>query len=241
MLGHQLRDPNVLLAPGDIFTVDPQEMYLLRTSDRPFETQKRKAESEDGVAEETVDAASTAETQSQPNEDAASEVSADSSPSASTPADPATPSKSSSKRSTPASTSRTPTLPGRPFDLPDFAAPFLFVPAYLEVSFPTCSAIYVRHPTARPGYSEIASPLDADGEVARLTWEFYKGVGRRRRGVKDWEQESKDLVRRRNANLDDKGRRVWASDWSDREMDARRMRAVRQGVGRFAHHPVTGA
>ncbi|TCD63161.1 mitochondrial 37S ribosomal protein nam9 [Steccherinum ochraceum] len=52
-----------------------------------------------------------------------------------------------------------------PFNPPPYSAPFMFVPAYLEVSFPACSAIYLRHPTARPGYSEIPTPFDADGEV----------------------------------------------------------------------------
>ena len=60
-----------------------------------------------------------------------------------------------------------------PFNLPPYASPFLFIPAYLEPSFATCSVIYLRHPTARPGYSEIPTPWDADGEVVRLTWEWY--------------------------------------------------------------------
>ncbi|KAI0084949.1 alpha-L RNA-binding motif-containing protein [Irpex rosettiformis] len=60
-----------------------------------------------------------------------------------------------------------------PFNLPDYASPFLFVPAYLEPSFKTCSVVYVRHPTARPGYSEIPTPYDADGEIVRFAWEWY--------------------------------------------------------------------
>lgn len=60
-----------------------------------------------------------------------------------------------------------------PFYLPHYAAPWLFIPAYIEPSFKTCSAIYVRHPTARPGYSEIPTPYDADGEVVRFAWEWY--------------------------------------------------------------------
>ena len=69
-----------------------------------------------------------------------------------------------------------------PFNLPDYASPFLFVPAYIEVSFQTCSAIYVRHPTARPGYSEIPTPFDADGEIVRLAWEVVcEGVRPRMR------------------------------------------------------------
>ncbi|KAF8066777.1 nam9 protein [Lyophyllum atratum] len=60
-----------------------------------------------------------------------------------------------------------------PFYLPHFASPWLFIPAYIEPCFTTCSAIYVRHPTARPGYSEIPTPYDADGEVVRFAWEWY--------------------------------------------------------------------
>src|ERR1700761_4365154 len=63
-----------------------------------------------------------------------------------------------------------------PFHLPAYASPFIFVPAYLEVSFPACSVIYVRHPTARPGYSEIPTPYDADGEVIRFAWEWYSRI-----------------------------------------------------------------
>ena len=60
-----------------------------------------------------------------------------------------------------------------PFYLPLYASPWLFIPAYIEPCFTTCSAIYVRHPTARPGYSEIPTPYDADGEVIRFAWEWY--------------------------------------------------------------------
>jgi ribosomal protein S4 len=56
------------------------------------------------------------------------------------------------------------------FRLPDFAAPFLFIPPYIEPSFSTCSAVYLRHPTASPGVSEVPSPYEADGEVMRLAW-----------------------------------------------------------------------
>ena len=68
-----------------------------------------------------------------------------------------------------------------PFHLPDYATPFIFTPAYLEVSFPTCSTVYLRHPTARPGYSEVPTPYDADGEVVRLAWEWYSKVRPRMR------------------------------------------------------------
>lgn len=76
-----------------------------------------------------------------------------------------------------------------PFHLPPYASPFIFIPAYAEVSFPTCSAIYVRHPTARPGYSEIPTPYDADGEVIRLAWEWYSKVRPRTRSKSQMARE----------------------------------------------------
>jgi len=71
----------------------------------------------------------------------------------------------------------------QPFKFPSYASPFLFLPAYIEANFSTCSAIYVRHPTARPGYSEVPSPYDAGGEVMRFAWEWYaKNRPRERKG-----------------------------------------------------------
>lgn len=61
------------------------------------------------------------------------------------------------------------------FHIPDYAAPHLYVPAYIEPDYASCSAAYVRHPFARPGYSEIPSPYAADGEVMQLAWEHYSG------------------------------------------------------------------
>jgi hypothetical protein len=63
--------------------------------------------------------------------------------------------------------------PLTPFYLPPYASPWLFIPAYIEPSFATCSVVYVRHPTARPGYSEIPTPYDADGSLIRYAWEWY--------------------------------------------------------------------
>lgn len=64
------------------------------------------------------------------------------------------------------------TKPGlTPFKVPTFASPMIFIPSYLEVSFLTCSFVYVRHPTARPSYSEIPTPFPA--ELIRAAWEWY--------------------------------------------------------------------
>ena len=290
----QTTDPNILLEPGDLYSVTPKEMYLLRPSDRPFSVQKGKgasdeqaddAEALDGEGE-GVEAAETAAAEAQaessePAEEAvkASEDGSDAGKEAAsssvegseaaaeaTPSSPP-PSPSPTKKTSRAADARKQAeLPGLPFTLPDYAAPFIFIPAYLEVSFATCSAVYVRHPTARPGYSEIPSPYEADGEVMRLGWEFYKGVGRRRRNVDDWGDVPSGAAGRTlstrsqgvqgtasasasaaaakakhvgaGAQYDAKGRRMWTADWDELKEEQRRTRAVRNGRGRWAHRPV---
>lgn len=93
--------------------------------------------------------------------------------------EPKLPKESESEESEESAPTKAPVSPSKtpdgltPFHLPPYASPFIFLPAYAEVSFQTCSAVYVRHPTARPGYSEIPTPYDADGEVVRLAWEWY--------------------------------------------------------------------
>jgi len=88
-----------------------------------------------------------------------------------------------------------------PFNLPPFAAPFLFIPSYLETSFTTCSAIYLRHPTIVPSgagpsrpsaynrggtvpeyLSEIPSPYPASGDIFSMAWEHYARTAPRIRG-----------------------------------------------------------
>jgi len=46
-------------------------------------------------------------------------------------------------------------------------------PCLHRASFATCSAVYVRHPTARPSFSEIPTPYDTDGTLVRYAWEWY--------------------------------------------------------------------
>lgn len=82
-----------------------------------------------------------------------------------------------------------------PFNLPFWASPWIFIPAYLEVSFKTCSAVYVRHPTARPQYSEIPSPYDADGEVIRHSWEWYMQNRPKKRTESQWSKMPDDRLR----------------------------------------------
>ncbi|KAJ6551428.1 hypothetical protein B0H19DRAFT_1157605 [Mycena capillaripes] len=89
-----------------------------------------------------------------------------------------------------------PDAPGglTPFNLPFYASPWIFIPAYLEVSFSTCAAVYVRHPTARPGYSEIPTPYDADGDVIRNAWEWYMQNRPRKRTESQWAKGPDDRL-----------------------------------------------
>jgi hypothetical protein len=104
---------------------------------------------------------------------------------------------------------RRPTI--TPFYLPLYASPWLFIPAYIEPCFTTCSAIYVRHPTARPGYSEIPTPYDADGEVIRFAWEWYM---QRNTRVRTKSQLARMPVDRSLAMMEDidEGRRNFRKD-----------------------------
>lgn len=124
--------------------------------------------------EETVDADAVRGDAESSTEASTSDASADAAASTETPT-PAAPSTS-----TPAPT--VDTSPKSHFNLPPFAQPNIFIPAYLLPSFLTCSCVYVRHPTARPGYSEIPSPFDAGGELMSLGWEWYSKMAPRMRG-----------------------------------------------------------
>ncbi|SGY23998.1 BQ5605_C019g09001 [Microbotryum silenes-dioicae] len=160
--GVKCTNANTRLQPGDLISVLPSAVTTLKPA-KPVE--------------EPVVAPA-------PETEASDAVKVDESTSESSPAPSTTPTETStSASSTPASSKLPPPPSTGPqpleFDLPDFAAPFLFIPPYLEVSWTTCSAIYLRHPTAAPGLSEVPSPYEADGEVMRLTWEYYSGLGRK--------------------------------------------------------------
>jgi hypothetical protein len=92
------------------------------------------------------------------------------------------PSTQTSTQSTPPPSPAQTELASSHFTLPPFAQPHIFIPAYLQPSFLTCSCVYVRHPTARPRYSEIPSPFDAGGELMSLGWEWYTKMAPRMRG-----------------------------------------------------------
>jgi len=156
--GKKHSNANTRIAPGDMVSVDPSAIRFLR----PLQTEASTPKASEASTKEAADSESVS---------SSSEASSSSSTTRTTPTPPSP--------SIPYASSLT------PFNLPAYASPFLFIPAYIEVSFATCSAIYVRHPTARPGYSEIPTPYEADGEVVRLAWEWY---AKRRPRIRSWKK-----------------------------------------------------
>ncbi|KAF9559088.1 alpha-L RNA-binding motif-containing protein [Agrocybe pediades] len=148
--GRKHSKANTRLAPGDLVSVDPNALRFLRPPNNNVEIDQifpkvDKPKKTDAAASESEQAEETEAESPKPEEDTEVVV---------------TTKKSRFQDLT-------------HFHLPTYAAPWLYIPAYIEVSFLTCSAVYVRHPTARPGYSEIPTPYDADGAVIRYAWEWY--------------------------------------------------------------------
>lgn len=63
----------------------------------------------------------------------------------------------------------------RPYATPwkprEFMSAFAFIPRYLEVNQNICSAVYIRHPVARPGLAEVPTPFH--GETMGLAFNWY--------------------------------------------------------------------
>lgn len=181
--GLVVNNANVRLNPGDLFTVDPKAMPMLtkRVADETRARNQAKnassaREASAAVAEARAEA--TAKILDQATEKDAAANTAEESKS-----EEATGEKTGEEAAAPAESKKTSAKQSPPeqtawFTLPAYAAPHLFIPAYLETNFNTCSAVYVRHPTARPGYSEIPSPYDADGDVMNMAWEWFKKKGK---------------------------------------------------------------
>lgn len=51
-----------------------------------------------------------------------------------------------------------------------YMSAFAFIPRYLEVNHNICSAVYLRHPVARPGFSEVPSPLPVETHQLAFNW-----------------------------------------------------------------------
>ena len=64
--------------------------------------------------------------------------------------------------------------PSKPYATPwrprDYMSAFAFVPRYLEVHHKVCSAVYLRHPVAKPGMAEVPSPFNIEQNGLAFNW-----------------------------------------------------------------------
>jgi hypothetical protein len=70
-------------------------------------------------------------------------------------------------RENPADTTKPYGTPWRPRP---YMSAFAFIPRYLEVNHNICSAVYLRHPVARPGLSEVPTPFPAETQQLAFNW-----------------------------------------------------------------------
>ena len=67
-----------------------------------------------------------------------------------------------------------PVDPSKPYATPwrprDFMSAFAFIPRYLEVHHKICSAVYLRHPVARPGLGEVPTPFPSEMNALAFGW-----------------------------------------------------------------------
>ncbi|TKY88573.1 hypothetical protein EX895_002562 [Sporisorium graminicola] len=185
--GVKCSNPNQLLQPGDLISVEPSAVPMLSQQLADKAKAQKVNDTVSGEAEATeADQSEAATDATKQNESASEEAAA-------APSNTTTESNDSSASSTSAPASdkgknkeKTLATGVLPFTLPDYAAPFLFIPPYLEVSFTTCSAIYVRHPTIVPYKTvsadgkarwtfrtDLPSPYPAGGELYSMAWEHY--------------------------------------------------------------------
>lgn len=52
----------------------------------------------------------------------------------------------------------------------DFMSAFAYIPRYLEVNQNVCSAVYLRHPVARPGLAEVPTPFNMETNQLAFNW-----------------------------------------------------------------------
>lgn len=52
----------------------------------------------------------------------------------------------------------------------EWMSAFVFVPRYLEVHHRVCSAVYIRHPVARPGLGEVPTPYNTEINALAFNW-----------------------------------------------------------------------
>ncbi|SNX86403.1 related to ribosomal protein S4 precursor, mitochondrial [Melanopsichium pennsylvanicum] len=194
--GVKINNPNTLLNPGDLIQVEPSAVPML-SKQLAAKAKAQKVNDEVSGEADAVEAVqkTNASEAAEAKEDAKEGVN-DGEASDASEANPSSQAGSSETTEPKAAENGRDKVkqkekvlpPGvHPFTLPNYAAPFLFIPPYLEVSFTTCSTIYVRHPTIVPYKSyqpstnksrwtfrtDLPSPFPAGGELYSMAWEHY--------------------------------------------------------------------
>lgn len=57
-----------------------------------------------------------------------------------------------------------------PWQPRDYMSAFAFIPRYLEVNQNICTAVYLRHPVARPGLAEVPTPFSEYVNSSAFAW-----------------------------------------------------------------------
>ncbi|KAF9893572.1 mitochondrial 37S ribosomal protein nam9 [Aspergillus nanangensis] len=70
-------------------------------------------------------------------------------------------------RDNPIDSSKPYATPWRPRD---YMSAFALIPRYLEVNQNICAAVYLRHPVARPGFSEVPTPFGESVGTSAFAW-----------------------------------------------------------------------
>ncbi|KAJ3173131.1 mitochondrial 37S ribosomal protein nam9 [Geranomyces variabilis] len=74
-----------------------------------------------------------------------------------------------------------------------YQAPWMFLPAYLEVDYATCSTVFLRSPLPQPDQVEVPSPFPP--EWHQLAYEWYSGIVKKKEGIRtNFELKPKPVV-----------------------------------------------
>jgi len=228
--GKRMKHPGYMLNPGDMFSVEPEQVLFATGRSRDYLEVKSKikghvarresggegegeaAEKEEGKGEE-AEAKKSDKSESDSESDSDSDSESPSTTTSSTTLDattipgatitttPTTPTNPQSPTSTPSTSTTTTTTPTTttttsttldtkpkpektdphnpldasklyltPWQPRDYLSPFAFIPRYLEVNFTICHAVYLRHPVARPGATEVPSPFGPEMQQLAFHW-----------------------------------------------------------------------
>ncbi|KAI5785019.1 hypothetical protein DFH27DRAFT_505470 [Peziza echinospora] len=184
--GKKMKHPGYMLNPGDMFSVDPEQVLFATGAPKnlSLKATPKKAVSTESEGEDSTTTTTESEPASATEAEAEAEAESTSEAESTEPGDEDTPALSAAR--TPGQNRQAhkhpqeqhdplnPINPAAPYLTPwrprDYMSPFAFVPKYLEVNFNICHAVYLRHPVARPGSTEVPSPFGPDTTQLAFHW-----------------------------------------------------------------------